>query len=105
MFDIKKYVYIIESNDLVINVKETKTTSLKQINQYFDYIEELSNNKSFTIFPILFLHNFLTTVRKLCPKKTIVRNIRNKKELALERKKHAKYRHITTYTKKHTSKL
>lgn len=49
MIDVKKYIYIIESDDLVINVKETKTTTVNQVNKYFDYIEELSKNNSFTI--------------------------------------------------------
>ena len=49
MIDIEKYIYIIESDDLVINVKETKTTTVNQVNKYFDYIEELSKNNSFTI--------------------------------------------------------
>lgn len=42
-------IYIIKSENLTIVYREIKTPSINQINQYFDYLEELVDRRKFNM--------------------------------------------------------
>ena len=49
MDDVSKYVYLIDSDQLIIYLQETKTTTTSQVDIFFNQIENLANNNKFDL--------------------------------------------------------
>jgi len=49
MDDVSKYVYLIDSDKLIVYLQETKKTTVNQVNLFFNQVENLANNNNFNI--------------------------------------------------------